>query len=113
MTVSKYVTGFILSLLLTLAAYALVVGGSTHPWLLLILGVLAILQMIVQLVFFLHLGDEARPRQKLWSFIFMVIVLLILVVGSIWIMYNMNYNMNHMTSEEKELYMLEEYDKGF
>ncbi len=113
MTVSKYVTGYVLCLLLTFAAFGMVVYSSVNPWLLAILGGLAILQMFVQLVFFLHLGDEAKPRHKLWSFVFMIIVLLILVVGSIWIMVNMNYNMSHMAPQEKEQYMMTEYDKGF
>lgn len=113
MTVSKYVTGFVLSLILTLLAYSMVVGGATGSWVLLTLGGLAILQMLVQLMFFLHLGEEAKPRQKLWSFVFMAIVLLILVAGSIWIMYNMNYNMSHMTPTQKETYMKKEYNRGF
>ena len=113
MTIGKYLTGFILSLLLTGVAYALVVGGSTSPWLLAILGVLALAQMVVQLVFFLHLGEEARPRYKIASFILMSLMLLIIVVGSIWIMNNMNYNMSNMTPEEKTNYMKTQYDKGF
>ena len=113
MTLMKYVTGFVLSLLLTLIAYGAVVQQAFDGWLVMILGVLAIVQMIVQLVYFLHLGDEAKPRYKLLSYGAMAIVLLILVVGSLWIMQNMNYNMMHMSPQQKNDYMLNEHDKGF
>lgn len=113
MTVTKYFVGFILSLLLTGAAYGLVVYAPEYEWLLLSIGVLAVVQMIVQLVFFLHLGEESKPRQKTISFLLMMFMLLILVVGSIWIMANMDYNMMHMSPQEKENYMKTQYDKGF
>ncbi len=92
-----YVTGYILSLLYTLDAYLVVTKhlyGSTHT-MLLIAG-LAIVQLIVQLVFFLHLGRESKPRWKLVVFGFMLMVLLILVFGSLWIMQNLNYH--HVSS---------------
>lgn len=113
MTIAKYTIGFVLSLLLTLIAYAFVVGDHNSPWLLAALGVLAVVQMIVQLVFFLHLDEEAGPRVKLWSFVFMAGTLIIIVAGSLWIMYNMNYNMSDMTPNEKNSYMMIQSDKGF
>ena len=114
MTIGKYTVGFVLSLLLTAAAYVLViqVPGGTW-WLLLALGVLALVQMLVQLVFFLHLGDEASPRYKTLSFGLMAFMLFIVVAGSLWIMANLDYNMMHMTPEEKNNYMRTQYDKGF
>jgi cytochrome o ubiquinol oxidase operon protein cyoD len=113
MTVSRYVTGFVLSLLLTLSTYGIVVSGASGVWLVPTLGVLALVQMIVQLIFFLHLGEEAKPRWRILSFLFMAGALTIIVAGSIWIMANLNYNMMNMTPDEKENYMLKEYDKGF
>lgn len=113
MTLSKYITGFVLSLVLTLLAYFIVVGGASGWWLVPVLGVLALVQMMVQLIFFLHLGEEAKPRWKMMSFLFMAGALTIVVAGSIWIMANMNYNMLHMSADEKESYMLKQFDKGF
>lgn len=114
MTLTKYIIGFILSLALTIVAYVLVtqelVGGMA---LIMVLGALAVVQMIVQLVFFLHLGDEVGPRYKLASFLFMGGILLIIVVGSVWIMNNMNYNMMNMTPQQKSDYMMTQHDKGF
>jgi len=113
MTVAKYTIGFILSLLLSLVAYFYVELHGSADWVTLVLGVLAVTQMIVQLVFFLHLGDEAGPRYRLLSFVFMFGTLVIIVVGSIWIMANMNYNMMQMTPTQKENYMTTKNDMSF
>lgn len=113
MIIVKYVTGYLLSLILTLTAYSLVVYGSTSPWIVTALVVLAIVQMIIQLIFFLHLGDEVKPRYKLISFSFMAVILVIIVVGSLWIMQHMDYNMMRMTPNEKTDYMKTQHDKGF
>lgn len=113
MTIAKYTIGFVLSLILTGIAYVLVVQSSSNPWLLPALGVLALVQMIVQLVFFLHLGDEAKPRYKTISFVFMGGIMFIIVAGSLWIMANLDYNMMHMSPQEKTDYMMTQHDKGF
>lgn len=114
MTLTKYIIGFVLSLVLTGVAFVLVVNevlsGLALLW---ALGGLALVQMVVQLIFFLHLGDEAGPRYKLASFAFMVGILLIIVVGSIWIMNNLNYNMMEMSPQQKTDYMKTQHDKGF
>jgi cytochrome o ubiquinol oxidase operon protein cyoD len=114
MTLQKYIIGFVLSLIITLIAYFAVqdawVSGFT---LLALLSGLAVVQMIVQLVYFLHLGDEVGPRYQLASFLFMMGILLIIVVGSLWIMHHLNNNMMNMTPTEKSEYMLKQHDKGF
>lgn len=114
MTTKNYIIGFFTSVILTLVAYVLVVGqvisGLT---LLMAIGALALVQMVVQLIFFLHLPDEIKPRYKLASFGLMALILLIIVVGSLWIMHHMNYNMMEMNSEQKDQYMMLQKDKGF
>lgn len=105
-----YIVGFVLSLLLTIVAYLFVYehtssqhGMFAHELLVPLLAVFALSQFVVQLVFFLHLGTERRPRWKQLVFWFMIVVVLILVVGSLWIMQNLNYNM--MSPEETTNYM--------
>lgn len=107
LTMKSYATGFILSILLTLVAYIMVkmhLDGSGLGRKAVIGGVvgLAFAQFLVQLLFFLHMGRETRPRWKLMTFLGAVLVVLILVVGSIWIMYNLNY---HMTTKQVNDYM--------
>ncbi|MDB5177926.1 MAG: cyoD [Candidatus Saccharibacteria bacterium] len=110
----KYTLGFLISLTLTLTAYVLVSGQAfSGTALVIILGGLALIQMLVQLVFFLHVSDESRPRFRLLSFSFMAMVLVIVVGGSLWIMYHLNYNMMGMSSHEKTDYMTTQRDKGF
>jgi len=93
-TLKSYWLGFILSIGLTLAAYWAVVGKLIAGKILIgTLLALALAQTVVQLVLFLHLGQESKPRWNLLVFLFMLSVLLILVFGSLWIMYHLNYNM--------------------
>ncbi len=88
-----YTIGFILSIGLTLIAYFIVVHHVLSGWgLLSVILELAVAQLIVQLVFFLHLGNR-KSHWNIMAFVFMLIVLLIIVIGSIWIMKNLNYNM--------------------
>lgn len=102
-TLKTYVTGFIWSIGLTLIAYALVVHHALSATTLTaaIIG-LALVQFMIQLLFFLHLGRETKPRWKLFVFLFMVMVVLILVFGSLWIMNNLNYR---MTPQQINTYM--------
>lgn len=114
MTLAKYILGFILSLSLTLIAYFLVMSDvGSNRFLLSAILVLAGIQMIVQLVFFLHLGEEATEKQKNYSFAFMVGTLLIVVVGSLWALTNMNYNMMQMSPIQKENYMMNKSEFAF
>ncbi len=111
---ARYGIGLLASLAVTIAAYVLATGQVFDTTLLyIVLGGLAIVQMIVQLVFFLHLGEEMRPRLRLLSFTFMTLILVIIVAGSVWIMHHLNENMMQMTSGEKTHYMSTQKDKGF
>lgn len=87
----SYVLGFAISIVLTLTAYFLVTERLLVDGLLIaaIVG-LGIVQMIVQLLFFLHLGSEVKPRWNIMAFLFMILVVLLLVIGSLWIMYNLD-----------------------
>jgi len=57
---------------------------------------LAIFQTLIQLVLFLQVGLESKPRWISISLIFTFIVILIVIGGSIWIMNNLNYNLMPM-----------------
>lgn len=110
---TQYVVGFVSALILTFVAYWLVTSRPvTDGWLTALLMGLATIQLVVQLVFFLHLGSEARPRWNLTALIFMAIILVVIVAGSLWIMNNLNYNMM-MTSDQMDEYMKTQRDKGF
>lgn len=113
MAVTRYVVGFVLSIALTAVAYVLVAYHMlTGVGLTLAIMGLAAVQLAVQLVCFLHLGRDPKKRWNMAAFLFMGMVLLIIVLGSLWIMANMNYNMG-MTPEQMDQFMKEQSNKGF
>lgn len=93
-TYKSYITGFLFSVIITLIAFYIVGYQIFSPGLLYIcVAILAFIQLCVQLVFFLHLSTHSKARWNLISFMFTVIIVLILVVGTLWIMYNLYANM--------------------
>lgn len=72
----------------------------------------AVVQFVVQVLFFLHLHEESKPRWQTHAFTFTILSLLIIVVGSLWIMANMNYNM-HITPDQMKQEINELNQKGF
>lgn len=90
-SLSSYAAGFALSIVLTLGAYLAV----THPMFSrgeIIAGVVLFgaLQLLVQLIFFLHLDRESSPRWNLTVLAFAFVIVGILMGGSIWIMNNLS-----------------------
>lgn len=91
-TYKSYTAGFLACIALTLITYFLVVGNFFTGWTLdfVIIG-LSLVQVVVQLLFFLHLGDESKPYWNLITFLFMFMVIIIVVSGSIWIIFDLDY----------------------
>ncbi len=95
MTLRNYIKGFVISIALTLCAFALVMnagGGISSQTMLLLLVSLAVAQLFVQLYYFLHLGAEKKPRWHLITFLFAAFIVLVIVGGTIWIMYHLDQN---------------------
>jgi len=99
-TLGGYVWGFALSIVCTLAAYIVTEihinsahESIPHEVLIPVILALAVAQLVIQLVFFLHLNKEAGPRWQLAVFLSTIGLVLIVVVGSLWIMQHLNYNM--------------------
>ena len=93
-SVREYVVGLTLSILLTAIAFGVVMTGvmSGTPALILIL-LCAVGQVMVQLVFFLHMNTSSEQLWNTSSAIFTVVLIAILIIGSIWIMAHLNHNM--------------------
>lgn len=90
--------GFFLSLMLILISYFATTSTSFlkgRGVISIIIGC-ALFQALVQLLFFLHLGIESKPRWNLMTFLFLLLVIVVLVGGSLWIMHNLDYNMMPM-----------------
>ena|ERR1700722_528196 len=103
-TLRSYFNGYILALILTFAAYLAVVNGAPHP--IVIIVSLAVIQLVVQLVYFLHISLRSKSRMQTSILVFALIGIGILLSGSLWIMYHLNYNMS--PSEMTSIIMQEE-----
>ena len=86
----QYLIGFVLALILTVVPFALIAWGAlSFGTALSVIGVLAILQGVVQLSFFLHIDLSTQKREDLHLILFTVLLLSIMAAGTIWIMANL------------------------
>jgi len=94
-SVQSYVIGFILSVILTGVAFGLMMvpTGLSHDTTLLLIALLAVVQIFVHLVCFLHMNTHSEQRWNVVAFGFAVLTLAILIIGSLWIMHNISVNM--------------------
>ena len=92
-SVKPIVLGFVISIILVFSSYQIVVyrhlSGSVLTFC--VVG-LAFFQAIMQLIFFFHIGLEDKPRWKLGMFLFMMFLAGCVVLGSMWIIKNINSN---------------------
>jgi cytochrome o ubiquinol oxidase operon protein cyoD len=102
-SLQSYVTAFIGCIVISVVAYVTATSNivSNRTAVVIIAG-LAIIQAVIQLQYFLHVGDEYKPRWKLWIFILMITIAAIVVGGSLWIMDNLNYRMIHSSDQMQE-----------
>lgn len=93
-SIASYVFGFILSLVFSLIPYYLVINKTlTGKTLLTTILVFGVIQMIIQIFFFLHLGRGPKPFYNVSFFIATVFLILVVVFGSVFIMDHLHYNM--------------------
>jgi len=94
-TLRDYVIGFVLSVILTAIPFWLVMGKVIEdPGLtaLVILGIGAV-QIVVHMVYFLHMNARSEGGWNLLALIFTTVLVVIVLAGSLWVMYHMNTNM--------------------
>ena len=90
-----YAIGFALSVVLTVAAFypVMVPGTLSTAWLIPTIVALAVVQIVVHLVCFLHMSAASEQRWNVVALGFAILVVGILIVGSLWIMKNISDNM--------------------
>lgn len=90
-SVKTYVLGFLLCLVLTLFSFAIVYTGHfSHATIYTLLTLSALGQLLVQSVSFLGLKSDQDGQWNLLPFLFTLMIIVFLVGGSLWIMYNLN-----------------------
>jgi len=91
---ARYIIGFALAVILTVIPFAVVWGGlltGTQAYAVIAAG--AVIQVIVHLVYFLHLDFKSTPAENLFFLIFAAVLIFIMVGGSLWIMTDLHHRM--------------------
>lgn len=91
----SYLIGFGLSVVLTAIPFWLVMTGalgSAQATAFTIMG-FALVQVVVHMVYFLHLNTKSESGWTMMALIFTVVMVAIALTGSLWVMYHMNVNM--------------------
>lgn len=89
-----YIIGYVAAISLTIAAFAVAPSTNMAPFSIeAALAVLAIAQMLVHLIFFLHINTAPAQKTNIMAFAATMLIIAIVVIGSMWIMAHLNQNM--------------------
>lgn len=92
--IRSYLIGIALALALTAIPFALVAMGTLPRFnTLVIIAIAAVMQILVHLRFFLHIGLKSTPRDNLIALAFAAVLIFIMVGGSLWIMFDLYHRM--------------------
>lgn len=101
-TLRGYLTGFVLSVILTAIPFWLVMGnvikGSVETSI--VIMALAAVQIVVHMIYFLHMNTRSEGGWTILALIFTLTLVVIALVGSIWVMYHLNTNMMPMPDHD-------------
>lgn len=94
-SLKSYTTGFVLAVILTVIPFWLVMNkviekSSTMG---LVLLTLAAVQIVVHMVYFLHMNGRSEGGWTFLALIFTGMVVVIMLSGSLWVMHHLNHNM--------------------
>lgn len=94
-TLRSYLIGFGLSVVLTLIPFGIVMGEvfASAFWPIIIIFGLGGAQMLVHVYCFLHVDASAEDGWLLMSIAFTVLLIVIVLVGSLWVMFHLEENM--------------------
>ena len=101
-TFRSYMTGFVLSVILTAIPFWLVMGdvlNDTFKTSLIIMA-LAAVQIVVHMIYFLHMNTKSEGGWTFLALVFTLTLVVITLVGSIWVMYHLDQNMMPMSPHE-------------
>ncbi|MFC0269035.1 cytochrome o ubiquinol oxidase subunit IV [Kushneria aurantia] len=93
-SMKSYVTGLAISIVLTLVAFGVVtLGNFSTTAMALTISIAAIVQVLVQLILFMHLNVDDDGGWNVTSLAFAVVILVLVIAGSLWIMHHLHMNM--------------------
>ncbi|MTH76994.1 cytochrome o ubiquinol oxidase subunit IV [Paracoccus aestuariivivens] len=101
----SYMTGFVLAVILTVIPFGIVMGGGFDSRALTIAVVVlcAVAQVLVHMIYFLHMNSSAEEGWTLLSTLFTIVVVVIMLAGSLWVMFHLNTNMMPQMSHELQV----------
>ncbi|MGK9166180.1 cytochrome o ubiquinol oxidase subunit IV [Inquilinus limosus] len=101
-TLKGYLTGFILSVILTAIPFWLVMGDvlADAQTTALVIMAFAVVQIIVHMVYFLHMNSKSEGGWTMLALIFTVVLVVITLAGSLWVMYHLNHNMMPVSAHD-------------
>ncbi|MFK0690684.1 cytochrome o ubiquinol oxidase subunit IV [Mesorhizobium sp. IMUNJ 23033] len=94
-TLRGYLTGFALSVVLTAIPFWLVMSNALGNQMASAIAIMAfaVVQIVVHMVFFLHMNTRSESGWTMMALIFTLILVVIALTGSLWVMYHLNINM--------------------
>lgn len=97
-----YVTGFVLSVILTAIPFWLVMARPIESglWTAIIIMAFAAVQIVVHMVYFLHMNTKSEGGWTILALIFTVTLVVITLTGSLWVMHHLNTNMMPMSAQD-------------
>ncbi|WP_336491819.1 cytochrome o ubiquinol oxidase subunit IV [Methylobacterium nigriterrae] len=97
-----YMTGFVLSVILTAIPFWLVMGDVLQDtlWTSIIIMAFAAVQIVVHMIYFLHMNTKSEGGWTFMALAFTLTLVVITLVGSIWVMYHLDQNMMPMSPHE-------------
>ncbi|EJN06337.1 cytochrome o ubiquinol oxidase subunit IV [Phyllobacterium sp. YR531] len=94
-SLKSYLIGFGLSVVLTAVPFWLVMSGALDSKQAtgLIIMAFAVVQIVVHMIFFLHMNVRSENGWTILALIFTLVLVIITLTGSLWVMYHLNTNM--------------------
>jgi cytochrome o ubiquinol oxidase operon protein cyoD len=94
-TLASYMTGFILSVILTAIPFYLVMTGKlgSKDATAIAIMAFAVVQIFVHMIYFLHMNTKSEAGWSVLALMFTLILVVIALTGSLWVMYHLNANM--------------------
>lgn len=101
-TFKGYMTGFILSVILTAIPFWIVMAKvfDKPATTALVVLAFAVVQIVVHMIYFLHMNTKAEGGWSMLALVFTLVLVVITLSGSIWVMYHLNNNMMPMSAHD-------------
>jgi len=106
-SVKSYLTGFVLAAILTIIPFWLVMGHpiDSRGWTIFLILALAVVQIFVHIVYFLHLDLRSEGGWNMMAFVFTAVLVIIVLGASIWVMWTENNLMMPMPDHGQHTHM--------